>query len=64
MWDQLYTFWSKTVEDESLEWWSEDGAWPSVIDDFVAFVREEKRGGWNGGKDVNADGEREGMDVE
>ena len=33
------------MEDETLLWWDENGAWPSVIDDFVAYVRDEKRGG-------------------
>lgn len=37
-------FAQKTLEDGSMSWWSEDGAWPGVIDDFVAFVRE-RRGG-------------------
>ncbi|KAL9086485.1 MAG: hypothetical protein Q9165_007101 [Trypethelium subeluteriae] len=45
MWEQTYQFFEQTVQDESMDWYSEEGAWPSVIDEFVAFVREEKRGG-------------------
>lgn len=45
LWRQTLTFASKSVEDDSLSFWSEEGSWPSVIDDFVAWVRTEKRGG-------------------
>lgn len=34
----------KTKEDETFDWWSEDGAWPGAIDEFVGYVRA-KRGG-------------------
>ncbi|KAF2225793.1 Cullin binding-domain-containing protein [Elsinoe ampelina] len=44
MWDQTLSFAFKTLEDESMSWWSEDSAWPGVIDEFVAWVKE-KRGG-------------------
>lgn len=46
MWDQTGVFMSKSLEDETMAWWSEDGAWPGVLDEFVAYVRE-KRGGGN-----------------
>jgi len=45
LWDQTGVFAQKTLEDGSMSWWSEDGAWPGVIDDFVAFVRERRGGG-------------------
>lgn len=32
----------KSLDDESLGWWSEDGAWPGVLDEFVAFVAEKR----------------------
>jgi len=48
MWNQTFEFFQKTMHDDSLSFWSEDGAWPGVIDDFVAYVKE-KRG--NGGQD-------------
>lgn len=44
MWDQTLSFAEKTLADEDMSFWSEDSAWPGVIDDFVAFVGE-KRGG-------------------
>ena len=25
-----------------MAWWSEDGAWPGVVDEFVAFVRTQR----------------------
>lgn len=44
MWDQTGVFALKSLEDESMGWWSEDGAWPGVLDEFVFYVRE-RRGG-------------------
>ncbi|KAI2609167.1 DUF298-domain-containing protein [Hypoxylon sp. NC1633] len=41
MWNQTYEFAVKSMEDESLGFWSEDGAWPGVIDDFVAWYRRK-----------------------
>ena len=40
MWNQLLEFATRTLDDETLAFWSEDGAWPSVIDDFVAWCKE------------------------
>lgn len=42
MWNQTHEFFVKTMEDESMSFWSEDSAWPSVIDDFVAYVRDKR----------------------
>lgn len=42
MWDQTGVFVSKCGEDESMGWWSEEGAWPGVIDDFVGFVKARR----------------------
>jgi DCN1-like protein 1/2 len=44
MWNQTFEFFNKSMQDESLGFWSEDGAWPGVIDEFVAYTKE-KRGG-------------------
>lgn len=44
MWNQTFEFFQKTLQDETMSFWSEDGAWPGVIDEFVAYVKE-KRGG-------------------
>lgn len=40
MWNMTIEFAYKTLSDESLSFWHEDGAWPSVIDDFVAWCQE------------------------
>lgn len=45
MWDQTLNFAIRTLDDESLKWWSEDSAWPGVVDEFVQYVQKEKRGG-------------------
>ncbi|KAE8450917.1 hypothetical protein EG329_005357 [Mollisiaceae sp. DMI_Dod_QoI] len=42
MWNQTFVFFEKTMEDESLSFWSEDGAWPGVIDDFVVYAKEKR----------------------
>ena len=42
LWDQTAVFAEKTKQDPSMEWWSEDGAWPGVVDEFVEWVRGEK----------------------
>ena len=41
-WDQTGTFAMKTLEDESMSWWNEGGAWPSILDEFVGYVREKR----------------------
>lgn len=45
MWDQTLLFVGKSLEDESMGWWSEEGSWPGVIDEFVGFVRGKREGG-------------------
>jgi DCN1-like protein 1/2 len=42
MWHMTLDFLQKAVKDESLSFWSEDGAWPSVIDEFVVYAKEKK----------------------
>ena len=44
LWRQTLAFMTKALQDESLSFWSEESSWPSVIDDFVQWVRVEKRG--------------------
>ena len=52
MWDQLFNFAEQSLKDESLNFWSEDGAWPGVIDEFVEWVRTDKgRGKKEGGEE-------------
>ena len=45
LWDQTLAFARRTAEDGSLKWWSEDQAWPSVVDEFVEFVKAERKQG-------------------
>ncbi|KAI9793105.1 MAG: Scaffold-type E3 ligase [Peltula sp. TS41687] len=42
MWNMTYEFCKKTMEDESLGWWDENGAWPGVVDDFVLYVKQRR----------------------
>lgn len=39
MWNQIYEFATKTMVDEDLEFYSDQDAWPGVIDDFMVFYR-------------------------
>lgn len=41
MWNMTLEFAFKTLSDEDLSFWNEDGAWPSVIDDFVEWCKEK-----------------------
>jgi len=57
LWDQTLLFAEKTREDPSLSWWSEESAWPGIIDEFVEWAKTEK--------DVGKDAQGESaMDVE
>ncbi|KAL8671031.1 MAG: hypothetical protein Q9168_004463 [Polycauliona sp. 1 TL-2023] len=42
MWEQTGVFVAKSLEDETMGWWSEDGAWPSILDEFVVYVRAKR----------------------
>ena len=44
MWNQTLVFAHNTLADEAMSFWNEEASWPSVIDDFVAWIRKEKRG--------------------
>ncbi|KAK3374582.1 Cullin binding-domain-containing protein [Podospora didyma] len=39
-WNQTLEFARQTMKDGTLSFWSEDQAWPGVIDNFVAWCRE------------------------
>lgn len=45
LWEQTEVFMRKTLEDENFGWWDADGAWPGTLDEFVEFVKHDKRGG-------------------
>jgi len=42
LWEQTEVFMRKTQEDESLGWWTADGAWPGALDDFVLWVKVKR----------------------
>jgi DCN1-like protein 1/2 len=42
MWNQTLEFALKSMEDETLGFWSEEAAWPGVIDEFVVWCRERE----------------------
>lgn len=45
MWNETFRFFQHSMADDTLSFWNEDGAWPSVIDDFVAYVKEKRAAG-------------------
>lgn len=47
LWKQTLNFALQTLKDESLSFWSEESSWPSVVDEFVEWVKTEK---WKGEK--------------
>lgn len=42
LWEQVEVFMRKTREDEGFGWWSEDGAWPGALDEFVEWVGKKR----------------------
>jgi len=45
LWKQTLNFAKETMKDEQLGFWTEESSWPSVIDEFVEWVKTEKRPG-------------------
>ena len=45
LWNQTLSFANKTLEDGTLSWWSEESAWPGVIDEFVAWMKKRREEG-------------------
>lgn len=43
LWDQTLLFAEQTVRDPSLSWWSEESAWPGIIDEFVGWIKEQRQ---------------------
>ena len=56
LWNMVGELVQRTKEPggESLDWWTEDGAWPMAVDDFVAWVKE-KRKAEGGGDEMDTD---------
>lgn len=56
LWKQTLNFARESMRDETLGFWNEESSWPSGIDEFVGWVRAEKRppaaGGGGGGGDA------------
>lgn len=44
LWNMVGELVNKTKEPggESMSWWSEDGAWPMAVDEYVSFVKEKR----------------------
>ena len=44
LWTQVHSLVEKTREPngEDMSWWSEDGAWPGAVDEFVEFVKKKR----------------------
>ncbi|EME47438.1 hypothetical protein DOTSEDRAFT_146076 [Dothistroma septosporum NZE10] len=43
LWKQILSFAKETMRDESLSFWTDESSWPSVIDEFVEWVKMQKR---------------------
>jgi DCN1-like protein 1/2 len=41
LWNQTLLFAEKTMQDETLGFWSEEQAWPGLIDEFVVWCQEK-----------------------
>ncbi|KAF2398555.1 hypothetical protein EJ06DRAFT_531665 [Trichodelitschia bisporula] len=42
VWNQTLVFAEETLKDEGLGWWTEEAAWPALVDEFVKWCREER----------------------
>jgi len=43
VWNETLKFAQQTLEDESLGFWTEESSWPSVVDEFVEWVKEKRQ---------------------
>ena len=48
-WNMLYDFVGMCRADPELKGYDEEGAWPSILDSFVEFVRKKRGSGGVGG---------------
>lgn len=42
VWNQTFAFAEESVKDETLAWWSEEAAWPALVDEFVEWMKEKR----------------------
>lgn len=50
VWKQTFKFAEESTKDESLAWWSEESAWPALVDEFVEW--HKKKNGTEGDLDM------------
>ncbi|KAF2466105.1 DUF298-domain-containing protein, partial [Lindgomyces ingoldianus] len=43
MWNETLKFAQMTLQDEDMSFWNEESSWPSVIDEFVEWVKKNHR---------------------
>lgn len=43
MWNMTLEFANKTIDDETLSFYSEEDSWPAVVDEFVAWHRKREQ---------------------
>lgn len=55
LWNQVAELVKKTQEPngETLDWWSEDGAWPTAVDQFVQFIKDKRGPTDEGNMDIS-----------
>ncbi len=56
LWTQTRLFAAKTMEDETLGFWSEEQAWPGLIDEFVVWCQEKGKVGPRNGDNMEVEG--------
>jgi DCN1-like protein 1/2 len=42
VWNQTFKFAEESIRDESLTWWSEEAAWPALVDEFVEWIKAKR----------------------